>query len=289
MKNIYTLKATLLLILSLLISSCHTTPREREDVIYVSIAPIKYIVEGIVGSDFDIRVMVPAGGSPETFEPTPKQYIALNEAQAVMSTGLIDFETSLLDQLEDKSRLVNLSEGVEVLAGTCSHNHADGHHHHHGVDPHIWTSPKELQRMAKNCYSAINKIFPDSLHYTDNYQALESSLIELDEQISEAIERSAIKSFVIHHPAYTYFARDYNIEQVAIEDDGKDPSTRRIGEIIERARREGVHQILYQNQFPSSVVDVIALDAEAEAVAVDPLSEDILSHLLEFTEIITRK
>ncbi len=290
--------AASLLILSIsMLSSCRHEAKSHENTIYVSIAPIKYIVEAIVGSDFQIEVMVPAGGSPETFEPTPKQYIALNEAKAVMGTGLIDFERNLLSRINNKSKVVNLSEGVEIMEGSCSHNHGhqqeccehEHEHHHHGVDPHIWTSPKQLQHMALNCYNAIEAIYPDSTQYKQNYQALQQSLEELDSQVAGSILASGVKSFVINHPAYTYFARDYGVEQIAIEDDGKDPSTRRIGEIIERAREEGVTQILYQTQFPSSVVDVIAKDAGAESVSIDPLSEDIATHITEFTKIITSR
>ncbi len=278
--------AILLLIFSL--SSCAKRTTYNENTIYVSIAPIKQIVEAIVGSDFDVKIMVPAGGSPETFEPTPRQYIALNEAKAVMSIGLIDFEKSLLSSLENQDRLVNLSQGVEILEGSCSHNH-NGENHHHGVDPHIWTSPKELQRMSENCYNAIVRLYPDSVQYYQNYLALQQSLEELDVKVTGMILASGIESFVIHHPAYSYYARDYGIEQVAIEEDGKDPSTRRIGEIIDNAREQGVTQILYQNQFPSTVVDVIAKDAGAAAISVDPLSEDIIAHIVEFTNIITRR
>ncbi len=284
-KNLLSKISVVLLLFGL--GGCGEQSANHENTIYVSISPVKQIVESIVGSGFDIKVMVPAGGSPETFEPTPKQYIALNEARAVMSIGLIDFEMSLLSRIENQDRLVNLSDGVETLEGSCSHNHHG--EHHHGVDPHIWTSPKELQRMAENCYNAIARLYPDSLHYTQNYEALKTSLEELDSKVAEKIAESRIKSFVIHHPAYSYYARDYGVEQVAIEEDGKDPSTRRIGEIIDRAREEGVTQILYQNQFPSTVVDVIAKDAGAVAISVDPLSEDIIAHIEEFTTIITRK
>ncbi|MFI3281674.1 MAG: zinc ABC transporter substrate-binding protein [Rikenellaceae bacterium] len=280
-------------LVALFLSSCQSEAQSEKPIIYASIAPVKYIVESIVGSDFTVRVLVPSGASPESFEPTPRQYIALNEAKAVMCIGLIDFEKSLISRLEGVRRVVELSKGVEVIAGSCSHNHSHNHshtdEHHHGVDPHIWTSPVELQRMALNCYEAIATIYPDSTHYQKNYEFLQQSLEQLDAKVADAISASGTKSFVIHHPAYTYFARDYSLEQVSIEYEGKDPSTRRIGQLIEQARAEGISKVLYQRQFPSSVVDVIASDIGAKAVAVDPLSEDIVTHIAEFTSLITDK
>ncbi|MFR9523984.1 MAG: zinc ABC transporter substrate-binding protein [Rikenellaceae bacterium] len=290
MRKIYTHKIFALcasLIIALFIGSCRQETKSDKAAIFVSISPLKYIVESIVGADFEIQVLVPDGASPESFEPTPKQYIALNEAKMVINVGLIDFEQGLISRLKDKKHQVNLSQGVDVIAGSCSHNHHG--EHHHGVDPHIWTSPVELQRMSLNFYNAITKLYPDSLHYLKNYEKLQSRLEELDTKITCMILASGVESFFIHHPAYTYFARDYNLEQVAIEDEGKEPSTRHIGALIQKARAEGITKVLYQKQFPSSVVDVIAGDIGAEALAVDPLSEDIIAHIEEFTTVITSR
>ena len=121
--------------------ACGGKKGQNSNTIYVSIAPLKPIVEGIVGDDYAIEVLVPAGASPETFEPTAKQFIALNEAKIIFGTGLLDFEKSLLARIHDQSKVVNLSNGIETIAGSCSHTH-HGRHCHHGVDPHIWCSPK---------------------------------------------------------------------------------------------------------------------------------------------------
>ncbi len=274
----------------LLVGGCHHEADEQRDVIYATIAPVRYIVEAIVGDDFAVEVLVPAGASPETFEPTPRQYIALNESVAVMSVGLIEFERSLLANLSPTSHLVELSQGARTIAGSCSHSQTEeSEEHNHGIDPHIWTSPLGLQLMARNCYRSLERLYPDSLHYRQGYERLSAELGQLDVEVREMLSEAEVHSFVIHHPAYSYFARDYNLEQVAIEQDGKDPSARRIGQIIDRAREQGVKEILYQRQFPASVVGVIANDIGGEAVAVDPLSEDIVSHIREFTTIICHK
>ncbi len=266
------------------LQSCQNSETSDKPQIIATIAPVKYLVDQIVGDDFEVSVLVPAGVSPETFDPTPKQYIALSDAEAVVAVGLIDFEANILRRLEDKSRLINLSAGVDIIAGSCSHNHA--HDHAHGIDPHIWTSPIQLQLMAQNCYSALAELYPDSLHYRTSYLKLQSRLEELDSRVTGMLLASPIDCFVIYHPAYSYFARDYNIEQVAIEDEGKEPSARRIGQIIDRSREQGISKILYQSEFPASSVATIASDAAAVAVMVDPLREDVISQVDEFATLI---
>ena len=94
--------------------------------------------------------------------------------------------------------------------------------------------------------------------------------------------------FIIYHPALTYYARDYGIRQEAIEADGKEPSARRLTELIRQARRDGIRRIFYQNQFPASVVEVIARDIDADYVEIDPLREDVIANIDAITDSIVR-
>lgn len=273
--------------------SCASTPQPDEKNIYVSILPLRNIVEGIVGDDFRIEVLVPPGASPETFEPTPRQFAELNRAQLIFNVGLIDFEVSLLGKIADRGKVVDLSRGIGLLEGSCSHAHAEaahGHAHAHGIDPHVWTSPKALQQMARNAYEVIRERYPDSLKYEANYARLQKELQELDARTAEKIARSGVGYFLIYHPALTYYARDYGLRQVAVEEDGKEPSARRLAEIIRQAREDGVRRIFYQSQFPASVVEAIARDIGAECVAIDPLREDVVANIDAITDqIVARK
>ncbi len=311
--------------------SCAQPAQPEEEMLYVSILPLKSIVGGIVGDDFDVRVLVPAGASPETFEPTPRQFVDLNRARLIFNVGLIDFETTLLGKIEARDKVVDLSRGIDLIAGSCSHAHnkvarahelhaaatpeeqqtagshaaampgerqlagrhaatpapqAHGHSHAHGIDPHIWTSPRALQRMAANAYEAIHALWPDSVKYTENHARLQEQLAALDARTAGKIAASGVRYFIIYHPALTYYARDYGLQQVAIEDDGKEPSARALARLIEQARRDSVRTIFYQSQFPASTVEVIARDIEAQSVAIDPLKEDVIANIDSLTDLI---
>lgn len=275
--------------------ACAPQNQKTDSDCFVSILPLKYIVEEIVGTDLNIKVLVPAGASPETFEPTPKQFVELNKAQWIFNVGLIDFETTLLAKIEDQNKVVNLSRGIDLIEGSCSHvkipqkndRPAGEHRHAHGIDPHVWTSPKALQIMARNAFEAIEARYPDSVKYRENYHRLIEKLQELDLRTREKIERSAVSYFIVYHPALTYYARDYGIRQVAIEADGKEPSARQIGEIIRNARKDGVNKIFYQNQFPQSVVEIIARDIKARYIEIDPLAEQVIDNIDHITNLIT--
>ena len=152
-------KKFVFIFIAALMGACTSRQQADEKTLYVSILPLRSLVGEIVGDDFKIEVLVPPGASPETFEPTPRQFIGLNRAEMIFNVGLIDFETTLLSKIEERGKVVNLSQGIELIAGSCSHAHTpakqaasggDGtscaephnHSHAHGVDPHVWTSPR---------------------------------------------------------------------------------------------------------------------------------------------------
>lgn len=277
--------------IALLLFGCAERKVVVENRAIVSIAPLKPLVENILGDDFEISVLVPQGASPETFEPTPKQLREVESARFVFGTGLLEFEQELLHRIARNEQIINLSQGIELIAGTCSHAH-HAHHDHscghaHGIDPHIWCSPKSLGKMAENTYNAIASEMPDSTKYGERYTTLCIKLLELDEEVSELCRQSPRSTFFIYHPALTYLARDYGLTQVAVEHEGKEPSAKHLVNIIEQARTEGVKHIFYQSEFPASSVEVICKDTNTTAVEINPLEENIFDNIRQIATLIT--
>jgi len=285
-------------LLALLSVGCAPQHRQSaDDQFYVTILPLRSLVQQIVGDDFPIGVLVPAGASPESFEPTPRQIVALNRSRLIFSVGLIDFERSLLRNLPEPGYLVDLSRDIPLLEGSCAHGHSHASANDraenpsardaHGVDPHIWTSPRALKRMAANAYEAIRSAYPDSLRYTANYEKLLGRLDSLDRACGEALRRANVGTVVIYHPALTYYAADYGLEQLAVEHDGKEPSARHLARLIEEARSKKVRRVFYQAQYPASSVAVIAEDIGARCVRIDPLDEDVIGNIGAITRQLT--
>lgn len=310
-KHIY--KVFSLVALTALLLACRTERTTEQAEIVVTIAPLKYIVEQITEGKVEVGVLVPAGASPETFDPTPRQMARVESAKLLLTTGLIDFEKNLLERVGTTQRIADLSQGVELIAGSHSHSHetdpqgqggehhnggehhdevgsveqtADHHAHHHGVDPHIWTSPRELKTMAQNVYAAIKEIYPDR-DYSNGFQSLMAQLDDLDRDCRQLFDRSSTKAFVIYHPALTYLARAYGLEQIAIEDEGKEPSARDIARIIDRAREGEVKVLLYQIEYPRSMVDIVARDMGVEPMQINPLEENPIQFIEQVTHLIT--
>ncbi len=274
-------KIAIFIISTLLFVGCGgASTADQKKTIYVTIAPLRSIVEQIVGDDYEVKVLVPKGASPENFEPTAKQLMELNRAEYIYSTGLINFERSLISSVAKSERIVNLSSGIELMEGSCSHGH---HHHKHGVDPHIWTSPKALKRVAQNICSSLA---PDSVKYQTATHKLINELSKLDSLCSSKIDVCGVDAMMIYHPAFTYYARDYGIEQISIEHDGKEPSPRQLTKLVDRAKEHNIKTLLIQPQYSKDKLNALAEECNAEIVEVDPLSEDIIAQIERVTTII---
>lgn len=268
----------------------HATKHAKEFI--ATIPPVKFIVQQIVGDDFKITTLLPEGASPETYEPTPKQISSSSKAEIIFATGLIDFEKTLTDKIAHNTNasIAILSKNIALKEGECTNTHAgDSQQHNHGIDPHIWTSVRCLKIMADNAYVNIKALYPDSSKYFDNYLNLIRELDTADSAVRDLIKESDIKYFLIYHPALSYYADDYNITQVSIEHEGKEPTADHIASIIKQAKQDSVHTILYQKQLNQSVVMTAAEDIGATPVAFDPLAENVIQNLLWVTETITRR
>lgn len=280
------LHCTIILLATIIFSGCSNAKNDNHsDVIYVTINPLRAIAEELTCGDFHVEVLVPKGASPETFEPTARQIASLNESQLCFKVGLLDFEHGLKTLLDGNSRSVDLSEGIEPLSGCCSHGHHHGHAH--GLDPHIWTSPRELSQMVRNMHRAIKLQYPDSVKYDRAAEQLLARIANLDDSCERRLRDAHVKSLMIYHPAFTYYAKSYAIEQIAIEHDGKEPTPRRLASLVEQARNGGVGVIFHQPQYSPDKLATIALECGAQIVVIDPLADDILSEIDRLTSIIT--
>ena len=276
-------KIAILLAVTTLFTACNTNKHQANDrTIFVTISPLKNIVEQVSCNDFEVKVLVPDGASPESYEPSAKQLTSLNNARLIFRVGLINFEASLTQNIADKSKVCDLCKGITTLAGSCSH-HA---HHHTGVDPHIWTSPKALRTMTINVRDALLHEFPDSAKYSIAAERLLNEIDSLDNYCHQSIAANDVKAMMIYHPAFTYYAHDYGIEQIAIEHDGKEPTPKQLIAMVEKAKRNKITAIFHQPQYSADKVRSIADETGAAIIQCDPLAKDILAEIRRITDII---
>lgn len=246
--------------------------------ISVSIEPLAYFVEAISGKDFEVSIIVPKGASAESYEPTPQSMKQVASSSLFIAIGLLENELNIIAAIDSsKTSVLILSDSINLIDGDCSHTAESDHHH--GADPHFWISTNEARTISRNIAASLSKIKPDSSSkYTKNLASLLSKIDSLDSYIKAKFS-GAPKRVIIYHPLLGYLGRQYNISQIAIETDGKEPSVAHIKEIIDMGKKERINTIFYQSQLNSTTVEAIARELNATTKELDPLSGDWLNNM----------
>lgn len=246
----------------------------------VSIAPERYFLKQIMGEDATISVLVPSGSSPASYAPKPSQLRALKSASIYFTIG-VGFEKSWLTRFKSinkEMQIVDVTSGIQKRQ-MGEHDHA---HHHDSLDPHIWLSPKLVLQVTKNIYEALKAADPSQGDkYEKNYLAFIARIKRLDVALEKILLPLKEKSFIVFHPSFGYFAQAYNLNQVAIEREGKEPSLRHIKRIIDYAKDKNIKTIFIAPQFSQKAAEQIASQVKAKVVTINPLSEDWEENLLQ--------
>lgn len=264
------------LLLFLLFVSCgrQKSNDSSEKIITTSIAPFSYFVQAIAGSDFTVNVMVPPGSDPHIYEPFPEQVNRLRQSVGYISNGYLGFEMTWLDRFyETNSNMKKLSLGDVIKPIESEHAHEGGHVE--GADPHYWVSPKCAMQMAAAVRDFVKELNPsNSPMYDSNYVKVMEKIDSLDSKASELFLKSPRKSFMIYHPNLAYLARDYDLHEIAVEFEGKEPSPSRMKELIDIAEKENIRNVFVQREYDKRNARAIANEIGAELVIIDPLSAD---------------
>lgn len=266
----------------------------------VTILPQKQFVERIAGEHARVIVLVPPGASPHTHEPTAKQLEDISRASIYIKVGSgIDFERAWMDKLagvNPRMTLVDSSEGIQLIAGGHDHeetaapgDHSDEPDVGGGTDPHIWLSPKNARIMVENTCQGLARVDPDHMtEYRSNADTYQKELDALDTEISGEIASRQVHTFMVYHPAWSYFARDYGLVQIPIEIDGKEPSPAGIENLILKAKKENITVIFASPESSTKSATVIAEEIGGTLVLVSGLEEDYLGNIRKVTQAFTR-
>jgi len=260
--------------------------------VFVSIAPQKYFVQKIGGDLVSVAVLVPAGADPHTYEPKPKQMAELSKCAVYFAVG-IDFEKAWLPRIagtNPKMRIVHTDEGIKKIIMTDHHHNkksrhgytGTGHHHHEGTqDPHVWLSPALVKIQAEHILHALIDIDPNNqTRYKNNYSALEE-IDMLDAELKNLFAGRKGDRFMVFHPSWGYFAKEYELEQVPIEIEGKAPKPAQLTTLIRHAREHGIRVVFVQPQFSAKSAEMISREIGGHVVHVDPLMENWAGNLRE--------
>ncbi|HEX3037334.1 MAG TPA: zinc ABC transporter substrate-binding protein [Thermodesulfobacteriota bacterium] len=239
----------------------------------VTIPPQAEFVEGVGGDRVRVTVMVPPGANPHTYEPKPSQLREASTARMYAKVGTrIEFELEWLDKILSINRkilLIDCSEGIQNFEN----------------DPHIWLSPRNAQIIVQNIYEGMAQVDPSNKDYYErNKEQYIQKLSELDKEITKALSQKKSREILVYHSEWAYFARDYNLEEIPIEKEGKEPSIKRVSGLIKQAKENKISTVFISPEFYTGSAKVIADEIGGEVVFVSTLQKNYIENMHQIAE-----
>ncbi|MGB1799942.1 MAG: metal ABC transporter solute-binding protein, Zn/Mn family [Gammaproteobacteria bacterium] len=289
-----TILQRLLLVLLTLFAFTSNTVAEEKINAFVSILPQQYFVEQVGGELVDVQVMVGPGQNPATYEPTPQQMAALAHADIYFSIG-VPFEKAWLNkvkQTNDKLVVIECCESLSDLQGHShhGHNHAHSHGHHDDeLDPHIWTSPKKVIQLVKLIEDSLLQVSHSDKHaFKDTAENFVIELNKLDAFIRASLVDLKQRELIVSHPSWAYFAKEYNLSQISIEQNGKEIQAKSLVKLIKSAKEKNIKAVFVQQQFSDKAARIIAKELNADIYELDPLAFNYIENMNDVTSKIIK-
>ena len=267
--------------------------------VVVSIPPQAEFVERVGGDRVIVTVMVPPGASPHTYEPTPGQLEEISKAKIYAKVGSgIEFELAWMDKIikmNGEMLVVDCASRVKLFAVSYKYGEAAVYYEYDesdeaksdlkGIDPHIWLSPANAKIMVENIYEGLVQIDPQRKeYYKKNLNIYLLELDKLDDEIVQTFSGKENKKIIVFHPTWAYFAKDYGIEQIPIEEDGKEPTAKGIEDLISQAKEYNIKVIFASPEFSTKSAETVAREIGGEVFLVSSLKKDYLENMRKAAE-----
>ncbi len=170
------------------------------------------MAEVIAGNVIRVESIVPLGGDPHTYEPTPEAAKLVTSADLILRNGLT-FEgwlNELIKYSGTEAPVTLITKGIEPLGSIAYAGSSD---------PHAWMNAGNGLIYAKNIYRALSLTFPE---YADqfefNYRLYKSDIERLDAWIRDTVQviPKTQRVLITSHDAFQYFGAAYGLRLEAI-------------------------------------------------------------------------
>lgn len=277
----------LLIMLLVLLAGCQadketaqqTNPDGKTDklTVFVSVLPQADFVEQLGGDQVQVNVMMPPGANEHNYEPDSGQLKALSQADLYIKVGSLPFEDAWMERLIAANKdmlVVDSSKSIELIDD----------------NPHIWLSPCLVKVQAEAITAAMVKLDPlNQDYYQERNELFLKQLDSLDQNMVKLLQNVKGKSFLVYHPAWGYFARDYGLKEIGIEEHGKEPGAGEMSRIIDYAKQNHIKTVFASSQHSTRSAEAVAAELGGKVVLLDPLPANYIDNMRQVATIMARE
>lgn len=244
----------------------------------VSVLPQKQMLESIGKEYVEVEVLVPPSKSPEIYEPNIQQMKHIQNAEVFFGVGM-PLESTWLKKFHSINPKLKYYNLAESHAHTLDSKSRDSKHSStHAHNPHIWLSLKDSQAQVAFIAKILSTLQPTHKDFFNAQSAqLTKELEQIYIQAQNLFTKHTTKSFLVYHPAFGDFARDFDLEELSIEKDGKEAKGRDLSQLITQIKQRQIKALFIQPQYSKSRIQSLANELKLEILTLDPLKSQWLN------------
>lgn len=218
------------------------------------------MARSIAGGEVRVEMVVPIGGDPHIFEPTPESVRLVAKADLILINGLT-FEgwmNELIANSGTRAKTVTITEGIETI---------ESEEYENSADPHAWMTANNGLIYVRNIRDALIELDPFNRQvYEFNAGVYLQQLEDLDREIFRLVESIPAKQRVLitSHDAFRYFGRYYGIRVEAAlgTSTDADVQTDDVNRLTTIIRETGVPAIFVESTINPKLIRQIAEDTD---------------------------
>jgi manganese/iron transport system substrate-binding protein len=276
MQRMALLRLSWVLMAVIFLAACGSTQADSDGLkVVASTTLVGDVVRQVGGEYIDLRVLLPVGSDPHTFEPRPQDIAALSQAQVVFINGFgLEEALEPIMDANVKSPSIEVSKGVKALPF--------GDEFHKGVeeeytsgDPHTWMDPQNVIIWTQNIAAALAQADPSNAGvYQANALAYVNNLKELDGWIRQQVEQipGERRKLVTDHAILGYFAEKYGFEQVGLVipalSTNASPSAQDLAALEDAIRGQGVQAVFVSKEVSPTTSKQVAQDTGVTLISI---------------------
>ncbi len=269
-----------------------TSGIQAQDQVFVSIFPLRDLVEIVAGEGLEVKQVVPTGADAHGYEPSPRRIAELEQADIFFYIGLglepwaekavVNLEQIGIPavKLSSAARLRKIEDQHEHGTQEKEHNSESQaeeehhHHHYHGYDPHVWLDPENMIRMAQLVKKELTALYPDQEEvFSRNFEIYQERVRELDKEFKRVLENRHSDYILTSHAAFGYLADRYGLKQLAVAgiSPHAEPSPRALIRLLGEAEKHDLQFIFLETLASPATAEVLAREADLEILILNPL------------------
>jgi ABC-type Zn uptake system ZnuABC Zn-binding protein ZnuA len=248
----------------------------------VSIFPLYDLVRRVAGQDADVWLLLPAGHSEHSFDPTPKdiERVARAKLGVMVGLGLDPWMEKLMKDVSPNAHVLKVGERVptrtiqEEPVGTIVHGHDHDREAKGALDPHVWLDPQRAELIVRAVADELVSI--DAAHaaaYRERASEVEKSLALLDQEAAARLGALKGHGFVTFHGSFGYFADRYGLSILAVIEPfpGSHPTGDYVSKVLSVIKDKNVPALFSEPQLDPHPARVLAEEAKIPLGVLDPV------------------